>query len=225
MAKDLNKTEAKSRAEKLRGLLNKYSYEYYVLDKPSVSDAVYDSLNNELKEIEKAYPELIAPDSPTHRVGGKPLKKFTKIRHTTRMLSFNDAFSREDMENWNERNMKLLFTRRSLGVGWPHGAKIDFYVELKLDGLAVSMVYENGVLKTGATRGDGIIGEDVTNNLKTIEAIPLSLLPKEEVFENLGKLQLYHVINYLKKTWPKIIEARGEVFLNIEDFEALNREQ
>ncbi|HAJ44579.1 TPA: NAD-dependent DNA ligase LigA, partial [Candidatus Azambacteria bacterium] len=219
------KNEAKYRAEKLRGLLNKYSYEYHVLDRPSVSDAVYDSLNNELKEIEKAYPELIAPDSPTQRVGGKPLKKFVKVRHSERMLSFNDAFSREDMEDWNERNMKLLFTRRSLGVGGPVGAKVDFYTELKLDGLAVSMIYENGVLKIGATRGDGMIGEDVTHNLKTIETIPLALLPKEEVFENLKKAKLHHVINHLKKLWPKIIEARGEVFLNTKDFEALNKDQ
>ena len=217
--------ETKSRAEKLRGLLNKYSHEYYVLDKPSVSDAIFDSLNNELKEIEKTYPELIAPDSPTQRVGGKPLKKFVKVRHSTRMLSFNDAFSEEDMKNWNERNMKLLFARRSLGVGGPAGAKVDFYTELKLDGLAVSMVYENGVLKTGATRGDGMIGEDITSNLKTIEAIPLALLPKETVLENLEKSKLYQVISYLKKSWPKIIEARGEVFLNTKDFEALNREQ
>ena len=135
MAKELTKNEAKYRAEKLRGLLNKYSYEYHVLDRPSVSDAVYDSLNNELKEIEKAYPELIAPDSPTQRVGGRALKKFPKVRHSTRMLSFNDAFSEEDMEDWLERNQKIL-----------PGAKFDFYVELKLDGLAISMIYENGIL-------------------------------------------------------------------------------
>ncbi|MFH1990328.1 MAG: NAD-dependent DNA ligase LigA [Patescibacteria group bacterium] len=229
MVKDLNKTaaqkdattgeprqrrEAKSRAEKLRGLLNKYSYEYYVLDKPSVSDAVFDSLNNELKEIEKAYPELMTPDSPTQRVGGKPLKKFAKVRHSTRMLSFNDAFSHEDMENWNERNMKLLFGN----------AKVDFYVELKLDGLAISMIYENGVFKTGSTRGDGTIGEDVTNNLKTINAIPLALLPKEEIIENLKKSGLQYIVDNLK-IWPKSIETRGEIFLNTKDFQALNKEQ
>lgn len=215
MAKDLTKNEAKFRAEKLRGLLNKYSYEYYVLDKPSVSDAIWDSLNNELKEIEKTYPELIAPDSPTQRVGGKPLKKFVKVRHSERMLSFNDAFLREDLENWNERNLKLL----------PADAKINFYTELKLDGLAVSMIYENGILKTGSTRGDGMIGEDVTNNLKTIGAIPLALLPKEEILKNLEKEKLEHAVNHLKKSWPKIIEARGEAFLNTKDFEALNKEQ
>ena len=214
MAKDLDKTKEKSRVEKLRGLLNKYSYEYYVLDKPSVSDAVYDSLNNELKEIEKAYPELITPDSPTQRVGGKPLKKFAKVRHSTRMLSFNDAFSHEDMKDWHERNMKLL----------SNDARVDFYMELKLDGLAVSMIYENGVLKTGSTRGDGIIGEDVTNNLKTINAIPLALLPKEEIIENLKKLGLDYIADNLK-TWPKIIEARGEVFLNTKDFNVLNKKQ
>ncbi|MFH1392789.1 MAG: NAD-dependent DNA ligase LigA [Patescibacteria group bacterium] len=218
-----DKTEAKYRAEKLRGLLNKYSYEYHVLDKPNVSDAVYDSLNNELKEIEKAYPELITPDSPTQRVGGEPLKKFNKVRHSTRMLSLNDAFSEEDIKDWHERNMKLLFTRRSLGEGGPGGTKVDFYVELKLDGLAVSMIYENGIFKTGSTRGDGAIGEDVTNNLKTIDTIPLVLLPKEEVIKNLKKSGLQYIVDNL--TWPKTIEARGEVFLNTRDFNALNKEQ
>ncbi|MDP3988049.1 MAG: NAD-dependent DNA ligase LigA [Candidatus Levybacteria bacterium] len=224
MAKPLTKNEAKFRAKKLRDLLNKYSYEYHVLDTPSVSDAIYDSLNNELKEIERTYPELTAPDSPTQRVGGKPLKKFSKISHSTRMLSFNDAFSREDMENWNERNAKLLFTRRSLGEGGSN-AKIDFYTELKLDGLAISVIYENGILKTGATRGDGMIGEDVTNNLKTIDAIPLALLSREEVLENLKKIKLEHIIEHLKKSWPKTIEARGEIFLNTKDFEELNKGQ
>ncbi len=215
MVKDLTKIEVKSRAEKLRGLLNRYSYEYHVLDKPSISDAVYDSLNNELKEIEKTHPELITPDSPTQRVGGKPLKKFSKVRHSIRMNSLNDAFSEDDMKNWYERNIKLL----------PVAAKIDFYCELKLDGLSMSIIYENGILKTGSTRGDGIIGENVTNNLKTIETIPLSLLPKEEVLENLEKSKLGPIVEHLKKSWPKIIEARGEVFLNKKDFEELNREQ
>jgi len=131
------------------------------------------------------------------------------------MLSFNDAFSHEDMESWNERNIKLL----------PAGAKIDFYVELKLDGLAISMIYENGIFKTGSTRGDGTIGEDVTNNLKTVDAIPLVLLPKEEIIENLRKSGLQYIVDNLKKSWPKIIETRGEVFLSTKDFNTLNKEQ
>jgi len=211
----ITKNEARERIEKLKKAINRYRYSRLVLNKELISPEAEDTLKKELFDLEEQFPELVTLDSPTQRVGGKPLKKFPKVRHATRMLSFNDAFSKEDMENWNERNMKLL----------PAGAKVDFYTELKLDGLAMSMVYENGILKTGATRGDGIIGEDVTNNLKTIEAIPLSLLPKEEIVKNLEKEKLYHVINNLKKYWPKIIEARGEVFMNRRDFEALNREQ
>ena len=212
---NLNKTEARERIEKLKRAINRYRYSRLVLNKELISPEAEDTLKKELFDLEEQFPELITPDSPTQRVGGKPLKKFAKVRHSTWMLSFNDAFSHEDMENWNERNMKLLST----------GAKIDFYVELKLDGLAISMVYKNGVLKTGSTRGDGIIGEDVTNNLKTIEAIPLVLLSKEEIIGSLKKLKLRRIIDNLKKTWPKIIEARGEVFLSTKDFVALNKEQ
>jgi len=216
MAKnDLTKAEAKERIEKLKKAINRYRYSRLVLNKELISPEAEDTLKKELFDLEQQFPELITPDSPTQRVGGKPLKKFAKVRHSTRMLSFNDAFSHEDMENWNERNMKLL----------PAGAKVDFYVELKLDGLAISMIYENGVFKTGSTRGDGIIGEDVTNNLKTIEAIPLVLLPKEEIIENLKRSGLHYIANNLKKSWPKIIETRGEVFLNTKNFKALNKEQ
>ncbi|MBI4919920.1 NAD-dependent DNA ligase LigA [Candidatus Azambacteria bacterium] len=215
MKTSLTKNEAKERIEKLKKAINRYRYSRLVLNKELISPEAEDALKKELFDLETQFPELITLDSPTQRIGGKPLKKFPKIRHFTRMLSFNDAFSQEDMKDWRDRNLKLL----------PRGAKIDFYCELKLDGLAISMVYENGILKTGATRGDGLVGEDVTNNIKTIEAIPLSLLPKEEVLENLEKLKLYHIANHLKKSWPKTIEARGEVFMNKKDFEALNREQ
>jgi len=211
----ITKSEAKERIEKLKKAINRYRYSRLVLNKELISPEAEDTLKKELFDLEERFPELIPPDSPTQRVGGKPLKKFPKVRHSTRMLSFNDAFSEEDMKNWRERNAKLL----------PSGAKVDFYTELKLDGLAIDMVYKNGIFKIGSTRGDGIIGENVTNNLETIEAIPLSLLPKEEVLKNLGELKLYHVIDYLKKSWPEIIEARGEVFMNKKDFVALNREQ
>jgi len=211
----IGKGEVKERIEKLKKAINRYRYSRLVLNKELISPEAEDTLKKELFDLELRFPELITSDSPTQRVGGKPLKKFNKVRHSTRMLSFNDAFSHEDMENWNERNIKLL----------PTNTKIDFYVELKLDGLAISMIYENGILKTGSTRGDGTIGEDVTNNLKTIEAIPLVLLPKEEIIENLKKSGLDYIINNLKKSWPKIIEARGEVFLNTNDFNALNKEQ
>ena len=138
------------------------------------------------------------------------------------MLSFNDAFSEEDMKDWLTRNLKLLPAR---SAGGPDGAKPDFYCELKIDGLAVSMIYENGIFKTGATRGDGAVGEDVTMNLKTIEAIPLQLLDKKEILKNLKRQKLHHIISRLKKSWPKVIEARGEVFLNKKDFKLLNKEQ
>jgi len=212
---NLNKGEAKERIEKLRKAINRYRYSRLVLNKELISPEAEDTLKKELFDLEEQFPELITSDSPTQRVGGKPLKKFTKVRHSTRMLSFNDAFSHEDMESWNERNTKLL----------PASAKVDFYAELKLDGLAISIIYENGVFKTGSTRGDGTIGEDVTNNLKTIEAIPLVLLPKEEIIKNLKKSGLQYIVDNLKKSWPKIIEARGEVFLNTKNFEALNKEQ
>ncbi len=211
----LSKNEVKIRIEKLRKLINKYRYSRLVLNKELISPEAEDTLKKELFDLEQRFPELITPDSPTQRVGGRALKKFPKIHHLARMLSFNDAFSQEDMEDWLTRNLKLL----------PSGVKPDFYCELKIDGLAMSMVYENGILKTGATRGDGITGEDVTANLKTIEAMPLSLLSREEVLKNLEKAKLHHIVNHLKKSWPKVIEARGEVFLNKKDFEALNREQ
>ena len=213
--KTLNKNEAKKRIEKLKHAINRYRHWRLVLNKELISPEAEDTLKKELFDLEERFPELITPDSPTLRVGGKALKKFPKVHHSTRMLSFNDAFSEEDMKDWLARNQKLLSS----------GAKVDFYCELKIDGLAISMVYENGIFKTGATRGDGNIGENVIANLKTIEAIPLKLLDREEILKNLEKAKLHHIVNHLKKSWPKIIEARGEVFLNKKDFESLNKEQ
>ena len=212
---NLNKNEAKERIDKLKKAINRYRYSRLVLNKELISPEAEDTLKKELFDLEEKFPELITPDSPTQRVAGRALKKFPKVRHSTRMLSFNDAFSEDDMKDWLERNKKLL----------PSGAKIDFCVEPKIDGLAVNLIYDNGIFKTGATRGDGVIGEDVTNNLKTIEAIPLKFLNKEEILKNLEKQKLYHIISQLKKSWPKVIEARGEVFINKNDFEALNKEQ
>jgi DNA ligase (NAD+) len=209
------KNEARERIEKLKKAINRYRYSRLVLNKELISPEAEDTLKKELFDLEQKFPELITPDSPTQRVGGRALKKFPKVHHSVRMLSFNDAFSREDMEDWLIRNQKLL----------PSNARLNFYCELKIDGLAVNLVYENGFLKTGATRGDGITGEDVTANLKTVEAIPLTLLDREKILENIKKVKLYHIINRLRKSWPKIIEARGEVFLNKKDFEILNREQ
>lgn len=215
MKSGLTKIEVKERIEKLKKAINKYRYSRLVLNKELISPEAEDALKKELFDLESQFPEFITQDSPTQRVGGKPLKKFLKIRHSLPMLSFDDAFSRKDMEDWLKRNKKLL----------PSEAKIDFYVELKLDGLAVSLIYENGIFKTGATRGDGIVGEDITANLKTIEAIPLNLLPREEVIKNLERQKLHHIAANVKKSWPRVIEARGEVFINKSDFEKLNKGQ
>lgn len=215
MKKTLTKLEAKERLEKLKKAINRYRYSRLVLNKELISPEAEDTLKKELFDLEKQFPELVTPDSPTQRVGGRALKKFPKIHHSVRMLSFNDAFSEDDMKDWLTRNLKLLSA----------SVKSDFYCELKIDGLAISMVYENGFLKSAATRGNGVIGEDVTSNIKTVEAVPLKLLDKEEILQNLEKHKLRHVISRLKKSWPKIIEARGEVFLNRKDFETLNKEQ
>ena len=208
MKSDLTKGEAKERIEKLKKAINRYRYSRLVLNKELISPEAEDTLKKELFDLEQKFPELITPDSPTQRVGGRALKKFPKIHHSVRMLSFNDAFSEDDMKNWLTRNLKLLSA----------SVKPDFYCELKIDGLAISMVYENGFLKSAATRGNGVIGEDVTSNIKTVEAVPLKLLDKEEVLKNLEKQKLHHITTNLKKSWAKIIEARGDVFLNRKDF-------
>ncbi|MCX6810729.1 MAG: NAD-dependent DNA ligase LigA [Candidatus Berkelbacteria bacterium] len=195
----MNKQEAKNRIEKLRGELNQHRYFYYVLDKPKISDAVYDSLFRELEKIEEEYPDLITPDSPTQRVGAEPVKKFEKVKHDSRMLSINDVFNFEELEKWEERLIKL-------------GAKNaieenGYFVELKMDGLAVSLIYEDGVLVQGSTRGNGSIGENVTQNLKTINSIPLRLRSTEV---------------HLRGVLPGRFEVRGEAFLSRADFEKLN---
>ncbi len=193
----MDKQEAKKRIEKLKAVINHHRYFYHALDKQEISDAALDSLKKELFDLEQIYPELITEDSPTQRVGGKPLKEFKKVKRPQRMLSFNDGFSKEDVQHWQERFMKLLPEKEK-------GA-LDYYCELKIDGLAIELIYEEGVLKTGATRGDGITGEDITQNLKTIEAIPLRIRPK-------GR--------------PKReIIVRGEVFITKKEFEKINKIQ
>jgi len=182
----MTKDQAKKRIEQLKKLIDHYRYSYHVLDKSLVSDAVNDSLKHELQELENQYPDLVTPDSPTQRVGGKPLEKFHKVTHERPMLSLTDAFSFEEMGEWEKRNKKII------------NQNYDYYTELKMDGLAVSLVYEKGIFVQGATRGDGRVGEEVTGNLKTIEAIPLKI----------------------KST--KNIEVRGEVFLPIKTFKELN---
>jgi DNA ligase (NAD+) len=163
----MTKAEAKKRIGVLTQEIDKLRHQYHVLDNPSVSDEVYDSLTRELRSLEAQYPEFADPNSPIHRVGGKPLDKFRKVQHEQRMLSLNDAFSFGELAAWEKRVVKLVPSR--------YQTPLEFFCELKLDGLAVSLLYEQGKLVRGATRGDGLIGEDITQNLKTIPSIPLQL--------------------------------------------------
>ncbi len=194
MTTDLNET-----LEALRGQLREYNHRYYVLDDPSVSDAEYDALMRQLREIEAAHPELVTPDSPTQRVGAAPAERFAKVRHREPMLSLANALNAEELHAWYARILRLL------GPDEP----ISFVVEPKIDGLAMSITYENGQLAVAATRGDGTIGEDVTANIRTIHSIPLRL--------RTGATG--------SKEVPPHFEVRGEVYLRIEDFEQLNTRQ
>ncbi|HPR91179.1 MAG TPA: NAD-dependent DNA ligase LigA [Candidatus Paceibacterota bacterium] len=207
--------KVKERIAKLREAIEKYRYSYHVLDKDMVAPEVLDSLKKELFDLEALYPELITPDSPTQRVAGKPLAEFKKVKHSLPMLSLNDAFSREDMEAWYASIIKLL----------PGVNDLDFYCEQKFDGLAMSFIYRKGLFTEGSTRGDGYTGEDVTQNLKTIEAIPLRLHDKETAIIELKRLGLTKAVQKLEKDWPETIEIRGEVFLTKKEFLRLNKER
>ena len=213
----MTKQEAKKRIEKLKNLIDKYRYFRHVLDRELVSIDVEDSLKKELFDLEQRFPEFITPDSPSQRVGGKPLEKFKKVKHSKPMLSFNDAFSQEDMEDWLERNTKLLSEKEI--------SEIDYYCEPKLDGLAIELIYEDGIFKTGSTRGDGIFGEEVTQNLKTIESIPLKLRSVDEVVKDLEKEKLSEIAQKIKKIGLKEIIARGEAIITKKNFELVNQEQ
>jgi DNA ligase (NAD+) len=172
----------KNRIKKLTAEINKLRYEYHVLDKPDVTDEVYDSLTRELKELEEKYPDFRLSDSPIGRIGGKPIEKFQKVRHQVRQWSFDDVFSFEELGKWEEKIERLA--SKSISnfqfpisnkIPSPKSQKIDYCCELKIDGLKVILTYENGIFVQGATRGDGMIGEDVTNNLRTISSISLKL--------------------------------------------------
>jgi len=216
MIKDaMDKSEARQRAGKLREVIDHHRYLYHVLDKQEISDAALDALKKELFDIEQKYPELITADSPTQRVGGKPLKEFKKFKHSEPMISFNDAFGEDDMEDWEGRLERLVDNVKKDG----------YYCELKIDGLAVELIYERGALKVGSTRGDGIIGEDVTQNLKTVEAVPLKLLDEDEIIKNLNKAGLEHFTSGVKKSLSGTLVVRGEVFITRKDFERINKEQ
>ncbi len=208
----MTKQEIKKRIEKLRGEINYHRYQYHVMDRLDISDAAFDSLKNELEELELKWPEFVTPDSPTQRVGGEPLDKFQKVQHGEPMLSLNDAFGEEEIRAWQERIQKIT-----------PDAKFDYFCELKLDGLAVALIYENGVLSAGATRGDGKVGEDITQNLKTVEAIPLSLRwPEENELKKagLGEPQIKKVEAAIKSG---VIEVRGEAIMTKPVFEELNK--
>ena len=171
----MTKDGVKKRIEVLKKEIEKYRYAYHVLNQSLISDEALDSLKKELFDLEQQYPQLITPDSPTQRVGGEPLKFFKKVKHEVAMISLNDAFSEKDMKDWYERIRKLI----------SKGIKIEFYCEPKFDGLAVSLEYKKGIFYRGSTRGDGKMGEDVTQNLKTIESIPLCLQNKNSTTKNI----------------------------------------
>jgi DNA ligase (NAD+) len=227
----MDKNEAKKRIEKLKEVINEYRYAYHVLDKEIISAEALDSLKKELFDLEQKFPEFITPDSPTQRVGGEPLKFFKKVAHEKPMLSFDDAFSEEDIKNWLQRlenhlgeDIKNKHTNilNSLGLKYDSAVTPLFYCELKIDGLAIELVYEKGILVQGSTRGNGVLGEDITPNVKTIEAIPLSLLSPQKVKENLKKLGLNPDLYDLS---PDRLVVRGEVFISKKEFEKVNEEQ
>lgn len=160
--------EIKERAEKLKITIDEYRYRYHVLDDPTVTDEIYDSLMSELRELEKQFPELQSSYSPTQRIGGKTLDRFEKVEHKHRQWSLNDAFSLEEIKEWEERVSKILKKEGS-------NESIEYVTEVKIDGLKIILDYKGGILVRGATRGDGLVGEDVTENVKTIQSVPLKL--------------------------------------------------
>lgn len=186
----MTKAEAKARIAKLIKAIDHHRYLYHVKDRQEISAAALDSLKHELQQLEEQFPDLIPPNSPSQRVAGQPLPQFKHVKHVRRMLSLQDAFSQEELLAWETRNRRIL------------PKDFDYFIEPKIDGVAVSLVYLDGVFTTGATRGDGNVGEDVTQNLKTIESIPLELRTSP--------------------TSPRI-EIRGEVYMLKKDFERMNK--
>ena len=188
MTEDINK-----QINYLKLVIQEHDHRYYVLDDPQISDHEYDSLLQELKNLEDSHPELITTDSPTQRVGGSPVSEFNQIQHSKPMLSLGNAFGIDELEAFNKRINDTLDAN-----------DVEFNAELKFDGLAVTILYENGIMKYAATRGDGSVGEDVTHNIKTIKTIPLNL----------------HGENH-----PRTFEVRGEVLMDKNDFKELNEYQ
>lgn len=191
-------SQPSERAKELRQLIDSYSYQYHVLDAPSVDDAVYDSLFSELKEIEAAHPELITPDSPTQRVGNELKEGFSKVTHRTRMLSLNDVFNRDEVEAWVVRMDKLL-----------PGRTHEYFADIKMDGLACALTYQDGLLVQAVTRGDSFIGEDVTSNVRTIKNVPLRLRSAEGYEQFLeGRTEIRGEIVMLKDEFAALNERR-----------------
>lgn len=202
MKTDLTKPEANKRLAQLRAAIDAYRYEYHVLDRQSISDAALDSLKHELAQLETRWPDLITPDSPSQRVAGQPLPGFKKVKHGQRMFSLADVFTVEELCDWDARWKKL---RPSSPSG--------YMADLKLDGLAVTLRYERGLFVQAATRGDGFTGEDVTQNVKTIEAVPLKLR-----LQDLAQTTRQRVLD-------SAVEIRGEIVMLKKDFIALNKRQ
>src|SRR4030043_1787528 len=164
----MDKKEIKRRIEKLRREIDKYRYEDHVLDRPEVSDEVYDSLMRELRDLEEKYPEFRSPDSPSQRIGGKPLAKFEKVRHKHRQWSLDDAFDFSELQAWEEKIIRMLGKK---GIK----EKPEYSAEIKIDGLKIILAYKKGILAQAATRGDGVIGENVTEQVQTIQSVPLAI--------------------------------------------------
>lgn len=192
----MTRAQIQERIDKLIREINHHRYLYHVLDRQEISDAALDSLKNELAKLEREWPDLLRADSPSQRIGGIALDKFKKVQHSTKILSLVDAFDNQDIKDWEERNEKILKEKIK-----------GYYCELKLDGLTVVLTYQKNIFTQGATRGDGTIGEDVTNNLRTIESIPLTL-------NNVVGVKL-----------PDIIEVRGEAVMTKNIFDKINKDQ
>jgi DNA ligase (NAD+) len=184
--------DLRSRVEELREQVRYHNRRYYIEDAPEISDAEYDALYRELEELEATHPELVTPDSPTQRVGGEPLEGFEQVRHAIPMLSLANARKIEELREWDARVRRLL--------GPDEEGRLRYVTEPKIDGLAVSLLYEKGRFVRGSTRGNGTVGEDVTQNLRTVRAIP----------------------DVLSDDPPEVLEPRGEVYMTLEEFEKLN---
>lgn len=194
-------SQIKSRIEKLRAEISRLRFLYHTKNDPNVTDDIYESLTIELNELEKKYPKLADPNSAVNRVAGEPLPFFKKVKHDSRMLSLNDAFSFDELKDWQKRILKNIGSPTRLAVG--QASEVSYFAELKLDGLSASLIYKNGTLVRGATRGDGFIGEDITENIKMIETVPL----------------------FLKSPFPEEVEIRGEVVMSRKIWQELNKIQ